>query len=86
MLIEGTSDENVKAFELFAGKDQLTGPFESLGKFQTQNMKFFQSPYQAFEFPPVNAKYLKIKLLSTYGSYVYPTVYEFQLWGRSEEQ
>jgi len=83
MLIPGTDDHHVKEFELFLGNDSLTGPFDSLGKFQTQNVKLLKTPYQEFTFPPVKGKYLKIKLLSTYGG-LHPAVHEIQLFGRLE--
>lgn len=81
MLVPGTEDTNVKEFELFIGNDAPTGAFESIGRFKTQNAKLFKTPYQEFKFPPVKAKYLKIKLLSTYGA-THPNVPEVQLFGR----
>jgi hypothetical protein len=85
LLIPGTSDYNVKQFELFAGNDSPTGVFESIGKFQTQNVKLFKTPYQEFKFSPVKAKYLKIKLLSTYGPSS-ANVPEVQIFGRMEKK
>ena len=85
MLIRGTSEFNVKQFELFIGSNSPTGSFESIGKFQTQNVKLFKTPYQEFKFPPVKAKYLKIKLLSTYGTSS-ADVAEVQLFGRMEKK
>ena len=85
MLIRGTSEFNVKQFELFIGSNSPTGSFESIGKFQTQNVKLFKTPYQEFKFPPVKAKYLKIKLLSTYGTSS-ANVAEVQLFGRMEKK
>ncbi len=80
MLIPVTEDNNVREFELLIGNDSPTGEFESIGKFQTQNVKLFKTPYQEFGFPPVTAKYLKFKLLHTYGD-PHPGIYEFQLFG-----
>jgi len=80
MLINGTETYNIKEFELFAGNDAPTGPFKSIGKFQTQNVKLFTTPYQEFKFPAVTAKYLKFKLISTY-DWPHPNIYEFQLFG-----
>ena len=85
MLIPGTGDNIVKEFELFIGNDSPTGPFESLGKFRTQNIKLFKTPYQEFKFPAIKAKYLKIKLLSTYG-WPHPDVPEVQLFGSVEKK
>ena len=39
MLIPGTGEYNVKDFELFYGNDSPTGNFQSLGKFETQNIR-----------------------------------------------
>jgi len=80
MLINGTETYNIKEFELFAGNDAPTGPFKSIGKFQTQNVKLFTTPYQEFKIPAVTAKYLKFKLISTY-DWPHPNIYEFQLFG-----
>ncbi len=80
MLISETSDYNVKEFELFAGNDAPVGSFNSIGKFQIQNLKLFKTPYQEFKFPAVTAKYFKVKLLSRYTS-GYPAIHEFQLFG-----
>lgn len=81
MLITGTRDDNIKAFELFAGNESPTGKFTSLGKFTTTNIQLAATPYQLFSFPSVTAKYLKVKLISTWG-WVHPAAYEFQLWGK----
>jgi hypothetical protein len=80
MLITETGDNNVKDFELLVGNDSPTGVFESLGKFQTQNLKLFKTPYQEFKFPPVIARYLKVKIIDSYG-YTHPIIHEFQLFG-----
>ncbi|MEP6583756.1 MAG: toll/interleukin-1 receptor domain-containing protein [Ginsengibacter sp.] len=80
MLISETADYNVKDFELFAGNDAPLGSFQSIGKFQTQNLKLFRTPYQEFKFAAVTAKYFKVKLLSSYSS-GYPAINEFQLFG-----
>lgn len=80
MLISETGDYNVKEFELLVGNDSPTGNFESISKFQTQNVKLFKTPYQVFKFPAITSKYLKIKLLATFGS-THPGVHEFQLFG-----
>lgn len=81
MLIGETSDYNVKEFELLAGNDSPTGTFESIGKFQPQNLKLFKTPYQKFKFTPITAKYLKIRILSTNSGVAHPAVWEYQLFG-----
>lgn len=81
MLIAKASDFNVKDFELLQGSESPTGAFQSIGKFQTQNAKLFNTPYQAFHFAPVTAKYLKVTILSRYDGWKHPEVYEWQLFG-----
>jgi hypothetical protein len=80
VLILGTESWNLKEFELSAGNDSATGRFEPIGKFQTQNIRFFKDPYQEFKFSPVKAKYLKVRVLSSHG-FSSVGVHEFQLLG-----
>jgi hypothetical protein len=82
MLITETADNNIKEFELSVGNDTPTGSFQTIGKFQTQNIKLFKTPYQEFKFAPVRARYVKLKILSTYGGTPHPVVHEFQLLGK----
>lgn len=85
MLIVGTSQFNVKDFELAAGDESPTGTFTPIGKFQTQDIKLFGDPYQEFRFDPVTAKFLRVRILSEWGGgSTYPIVYEFQLFGHLE--
>jgi len=81
VLIPETQNYNVKEFELLAGNDSPTGRFESIGKFQTQNIKFVKRPYQEFKFPPVQARYLKVRILSSHGGSREALAYEVQLLG-----
>jgi hypothetical protein len=80
MLIPGTDHYNVKEFELFAGDESPTGSFRSIGSFTTQDIKFMQAPYQAFTFPPVTAKYLKVALKTDWGG-GYIAADDFRLFG-----
>jgi hypothetical protein len=80
MLINEADGGNVKEFELFVGNDSPTGSFESIGKFSPQNIKLYKTPFQQFKLPQVSAKYLKIRLLKTFG-YPHPHVREVQLFG-----
>jgi hypothetical protein len=80
MLIPETSEYNVKEFELAAGNDGPTGSFQPIGTFTTQNIKFMQAPYQAFSFPPVTAKYLKVTFKSDWGG-GYIAAYDLKLFG-----
>lgn len=82
MLIARTTEYNVKEFELFAGNDKPLGTFQSIGKFQPQNIKLFKTPYQEFSFPPVTAKYLKIKIIKMAGEGSSGYIREVQLFGK----
>ena len=77
-----TNDNNVREFELFAGNDAPTGPFTSIGRFTTQNLRVMGDPWQSFDFQPVNARYVKLATLSNHvgGSAVY--VDELRLYGK----
>lgn len=78
--IPRTSAANLNEFELLAGNDSPTGKFESIGKFQTQNLRFFKDPWQEFKFAAVTARYLKLKVISTHGGAA-AGVEELQLLG-----
>ena len=81
MLIFRSSPMNVKEFELLQGNESPTGFFQSIGTFETQNVKLFKTPYQEFTFSPVTAKYLKVKILSGWEGISDVWVYQFQLFG-----
>jgi hypothetical protein len=84
ILIIDSSSNNVKEFELLAGNDSPTGTFASIGRFQTQNIKLFKTPYQEFTFAPVKARYMKMKVISAHSWGAHPWVHEFQLFGTLE--
>lgn len=84
VLIHGTTDTNLKEFELLAGNDSPSGEFKPIGKFQTQNLLLLKDPFQEFTFQPVKAKYLKVRIVSSYGHAI-TWVYEFQLLGSLEK-
>ena len=84
ILIPGTDQYNVRQFELFAGDDGPTGPFRSLGVFNTQNIQIMQAPYQAFTFAPVTAKYFKVALQTDWGG-GYIAAYDMHLFGAISE-
>jgi hypothetical protein len=55
-----------KDIELQAA-DAAGGPYRSIGKFTTQNMRLFKTPYQEFTFPKTTAKFIKLRILSGFG-------------------
>jgi len=81
MLITETRDWNVKSFELLAGNGAPDGHFESIGTFETQNVRLFPSPWQEFRFTPTRAKYLKVRVLSIHRPPGTPQVEQWQLLG-----
>jgi TIR domain len=83
MLITDTSGLNIKEFELLAGNEAPLGAFESIGRFQTQNIRLYPSPWQEFKFQPVRAKYFKLHVISAWeaGWNTSPKVVEWQLLG-----
>jgi hypothetical protein len=84
VLILGAESWNVNEFELLAGNESATGKFESLGKFHTQNIRFFKDPYQEFKFSPVTARFFKVRIISSHG-FGSVGAYEFQLLGAVKE-
>ncbi|HSF47990.1 MAG TPA: hypothetical protein VLA73_06480 [Burkholderiales bacterium] len=86
VLIPQSNEFNLNEFELLAANDSPTGRFDSIGRFKTQNVKLFKSPYQEFQFPPVRARYLKVKPLTNHrGDKGGVTIaYQFQLFGVHE--
>jgi len=82
MLINETSDYNVRRFQLLYSNDNdyINGKFDSIATFTTVNAKIFSTPYQQFKFPKVTARYFRVRILSAWnGSLVYSR--EYQLWG-----
>ena len=77
--VPGTGD-NVKEIELLYGNESASGKFTSLGTFTTQNAKLMKTPYQEFHFAPVTAKYLKVRLVSSWSGKGME-LYEFRLMG-----
>ena len=83
MLITDTSGLNIKEFELLVGNEAPLGAFESIGRFQTQNIRLYPSPWQEFKFQQVRAKYFKLHVISAWdaGWNQSPKVIEWQLLG-----
>ncbi len=85
VLVPDTNGVNLKTFELLAGNESPTGSFTEIGRFDTQNLRLFKSPYQEFRFAPVTARYLKVKALGSHqGDSGAVRAYEFQAFGALE--
>ena len=82
VLVPSTSKYNLKDFELATAND-LSGPFKSIGKFTTKNIRLFRTPYQEFKFQPVAAKYLRFKTLTRHdGAAANMYLYQVRIMGR----
>jgi hypothetical protein len=78
------SGANPKEYELLAGNDGPTGQFRSVAVCSVANTKFERDPFQKCRFTPVTAKYLKVKLKSTYAGDNTAYATEFKLFGKLE--
>ncbi len=78
------SQYNCKTIEFYVSTDAPTGEYTKVGGFETTNMVFATSPYQEYTFDaPVQAKYLKVKIVNTHGMY-YCSFPELQAFGKVE--
>ncbi len=67
--IQETHASNIKSLELLTG-DSPTGPFQSVGTFQPENVRLHKSGgWQEFRFAPVTARYVKLKATSVQSAY-----------------
>ncbi len=77
------SGRNPKEFELLAGDESPTGAFRTIGTFNPQDARMFKTNgWQEFTFPPVTARYLKVRLRANYEDTAWIELYEFRLTGR----
>lgn len=83
--IAGASGSNVRDFELFAGDEDPSGPFHSLGRFSTRNLRVMDDPWQSFSFPPVSAKYFKLQTLQSHDDSATMFINEIRLLGVPDE-
>lgn len=85
VLINGTDNGNPAEIELFAGDEGPTGSFRPIGTCKFQNVKLIKTPYQECKFPPVTARYLKVRLGQSFGGDGYVFATEFHLYGELGE-
>jgi hypothetical protein len=78
------TESNAKELELLVADDSPTGSFRSIGTFELKNVKLMKTPYQEFKFEPVTAKYLKVKIVSSYETDKSCLLREFRLFGKLE--
>jgi VWFA-related protein len=68
--IQETHSTNIKSLEVLVSADSPSGPFESVGTFQPQNVRIHKTGgWQEFTFAPVTARYVKLKATSGQGYY-----------------
>ena len=87
VMIERTKPGNLKEFELFVANDSPGGPFTSIGKFATRNIRMHKDDgWQYFQFPEVTAKYLKVKVISTHDPKIDKAeIHEFEVLGQLQK-
>jgi hypothetical protein len=77
---------NHKDIELLVSDDGPLGTFRSLGELTVQNTISAGGGWQRFAFPPVTARFLKIKFKTNYGGgYSYIGAYELKVVGKIDE-
>lgn len=84
VLIPARNQYNVREIEVLVGDDGPLGEFTSVGTFETQNLRHFLSPYQAFEFAPVTARFVKVRLVKDHGG-GYVAAYDLQVYGSVDQ-
>ncbi len=82
VLIAASNDLNPKEIEVLAGEEGATGSFRPVGKCTLTNRLLFETRYQECELPPTTARFVKLKVLSSYHFNAWAHVPQVQLFGR----
>jgi tetratricopeptide (TPR) repeat protein len=82
VLISGSNDYNPKEIDVLAGNDGPKGSFSSVGKCTLTNRLLFEMRYQECELPPTTARYVKLKILSSYHFNAWAHVPQVRLVGQ----
>ena len=82
VLISGSNDYNPKEIDVLAGNEGTKGAFASVGKCTLTNRLLFETRYQECELPPTSARYVKLKILSSYHFNAWAHVPQVRLFGR----
>jgi hypothetical protein len=82
VLISGSNDYNPKDVDVLAGNEGPKGSFAPVGKCTLTNRLLFETRYQECELPPTTARYVKLKVLSSYHFNAWAHVPQIRLFGR----
>jgi len=82
VLISGSNDYNPKDIDVLAGNEGPKGSFAPVGKCTLTNRLLFETRYQECELPPTTARFVKLKVLSSYHFNAWAHVPQVRLFGR----
>jgi TIR domain-containing protein len=82
VLISGSNDYNPKEVDVLAGNEGPNGSFASVARCTLTNRLLFETRYQECELPPTTARYVKLKILSSYHFNAWAHVPQVRLLGR----
>jgi hypothetical protein len=83
VFIGGEHAKNPRQIEVFTGDEGPGGAFTPVGTLTLHNTSFVKAPYQELRFPPVSARYVKVKVLANHGYVLgYTLATEFRIMGR----
>lgn len=86
VLIPAAAGYNPKDIELLVGDEGPLNAFRSLGELTAQNIVMTGGGWQRFAFPPVTARFLKVKFKNNHdGGYNYIGAYEIKAVGKIDE-
>jgi hypothetical protein len=82
VLISGSNDYNPKDIDVLAGNEGPKGSFAPVGKCTLTNRLLFETRYQECELPPTTARFVKLKVLSSYHFNAWAHVPQVRLFGQ----
>jgi hypothetical protein len=82
VLIKGADSFNPKEIEILAGNDWPNGTFRPLAKCTVMNQLMLEARYQQCVFPETTAKYVKIRLVSSFHFNDWSNLPQIRLLGR----
>jgi tetratricopeptide (TPR) repeat protein len=82
VLIGGSNDYNPKDIDVLSGNEGAKGSFASVGKCTLTNRLLFETRYQECELPATTARYVKLKVLSSYHFNAWVHLPQVRLLGR----